>query len=130
MEFDTFIIMTGVQWGEDLYYWDKKNVQFNTSGIGKWFIYLFVWVISLYSLHSFFFFSIEFSHRFMGTGEGTKEMPDHLLEDLRKRTIYYKTSTPDEIKVKINSRIGFMTFYHMYLDYCLFFAAGLPLSFA
>ncbi|CAO3598941.1 unnamed protein product [Absidia cylindrospora] len=62
-----------VEWGDDLYYWDKKNVQFNTSGI-------------------------EFSHRFMGTGEGTKEMPDHLLDDLRKRPIYYKTSTPAEIK--------------------------------
>ncbi|ORZ18593.1 hypothetical protein BCR42DRAFT_411214 [Absidia repens] len=62
-----------VEWGEDLYYWDKKNVQFNTSGI-------------------------EFSHRFMGTGEGTKEMPDHLLDDLRKRPIYYTSSTPTEIK--------------------------------
>ncbi|SAM09557.1 hypothetical protein [Absidia glauca] len=62
-----------VEWGDDLYYWDKKNVQFNTSGI-------------------------EFSHRFMGTGEGTKEMPDHLLDDLRKRSIYYKTTTPENIK--------------------------------
>ncbi|KAI8335183.1 hypothetical protein BC941DRAFT_431491 [Chlamydoabsidia padenii] len=62
-----------VEWGDDLYYWDKKNVQFNTSGI-------------------------EFSHRFMGTGEGIKEMPDHLLDDLRKRSIYYKPTLPEKIK--------------------------------
>ncbi|KAI8099896.1 uncharacterized protein BX664DRAFT_310820 [Halteromyces radiatus] len=62
-----------VEWGDDLYYWDKKSVQFNTSGI-------------------------EFSHRFMGVGEGTNEMPEHLLEDLRKRSVYYKTEVPKKIK--------------------------------
>ncbi|KAK4518429.1 calponin [Mucor velutinosus] len=62
-----------VEWGEDLYYWDKTNVQFNTSGIEK-------------------------SHRFMGTGEGTNEMPEHLLEELRKRPIYYKSEAPKEIQ--------------------------------
>ncbi|CAO3654017.1 unnamed protein product [Cunninghamella echinulata] len=62
-----------VEWGDDLYYWDKKNVQFNSSGI-------------------------EFSHRFMGSGEGTNEMPEHLLEDLRKRAIYYKSEVPKNIK--------------------------------
>ncbi|KAL7328480.1 hypothetical protein PS15p_206748 [Mucor circinelloides] len=62
-----------VEWGEDLYYWDKINVQFNTSGIEK-------------------------SHRFMGVGEGTNEMPEHLLEELRKRPIYYKSEAPKEIQ--------------------------------
>ncbi|CEP08633.1 hypothetical protein [Parasitella parasitica] len=62
-------------WGEDLYYWDKKNVQFNTSGIEK-------------------------SHRFMGVGEGTNEMPEHLLDELRKRPIYYKSQAPKEIPVR------------------------------
>lgn len=62
-----------VEWGDDLYYWDKTNVQFNTSGIEK-------------------------SHRFMGTGEGTNEMPDHLLQELRKRPIYYKSEAPKEIQ--------------------------------
>ncbi|KAI8067219.1 hypothetical protein BDF21DRAFT_426066 [Thamnidium elegans] len=55
-----------VEWGDDLYYWDKTNVQFNTSGLEK-------------------------SHRFMGTGEGNNEMPQHLLEELRKRPMYYKS---------------------------------------
>ncbi|KAL9541114.1 hypothetical protein MBANPS3_009305 [Mucor bainieri] len=73
-----------VEWGEDLYYWDKTNVQFNTSGIEK-------------------------SHRFMGTGEGTNEMPDHLLEELRKRPIYYKSEAPTELQVSI---IGFKACRH------------------
>lgn len=25
-----------VEWGEDLFYWDKNSVQFNQSGLGKW----------------------------------------------------------------------------------------------
>ncbi|CEJ01898.1 hypothetical protein RMCBS344292_15919 [Rhizopus microsporus] len=31
-----------VEWGDDLYYWDKEHVQFNTSGIDR--IDLWVWV--------------------------------------------------------------------------------------
>ncbi|KAF7732384.1 hypothetical protein EC973_005280 [Apophysomyces ossiformis] len=61
-----------VEWGDDLYYWDKKNVQFNTSGIER-------------------------SHRFMGVGEGTQEMPEHLLENLRKRTTFYRSEQPKEL---------------------------------
>ncbi|KAI8885060.1 hypothetical protein K501DRAFT_322635 [Backusella circina FSU 941] len=61
-----------IEWGDDLYYWDKKTVQFNTSGIEK-------------------------SHRFMGVGEGSNEMPEHLLEELRKRPIYFKSDKQDEI---------------------------------
>ncbi|KAI9256504.1 hypothetical protein BDA99DRAFT_516598 [Phascolomyces articulosus] len=62
-----------VEWGEDLYYWDKSDAQFNTSGIER-------------------------SHRFMGVGEGTNEIPDQLLEKLRKRTIYYKPQMPQNLK--------------------------------
>lgn len=35
----------------------------------------------------------------MGVGEGTNEMPEHLLEELRKRPIYYKSEAPKEIQV-------------------------------
>ncbi|KAG0191307.1 hypothetical protein DFQ28_000482 [Apophysomyces sp. BC1034] len=62
-----------VEWGDDLYYWDKKSVQFNISGIER-------------------------AHRFMGVGEGAHEMPEHLLDELRKRTIYYKTESPQTLE--------------------------------
>ncbi|KAI8384875.1 uncharacterized protein BYT42DRAFT_563925 [Radiomyces spectabilis] len=62
-----------VEWGDDLYYWDKTSVQFNTSGIER-------------------------SHRFMGVGEGTNEMPQHLLEELRKRPLYYKSDVKQNLK--------------------------------
>ncbi|OBZ82710.1 UV-stimulated scaffold protein A [Choanephora cucurbitarum] len=62
-----------VEWGDDLYYWDKDHVQFNTSGIER-------------------------DHRFMGTGEGTHEIPKHLLEELRKRPIYYKSEAPKQLQ--------------------------------
>lgn len=80
-------MIPAVQWGEDLYYWDKTNVQFNTSGIEK-------------------------SHRFMGVGEGTNEMPEHLLEELRKRPIYYKSEAPKEIQV--SHAVG----HHTYTQKC------------
>jgi hypothetical protein len=35
----------------------------------------------------------------MGVGEGTNEMPEHLLEELRKRPIYYKSQAPKDIQV-------------------------------
>jgi hypothetical protein len=37
----------------------------------------------------------------MGVGEGTNEMPEHLLEDLRKRPIYFKSNKQDEIMVGV-----------------------------
>jgi hypothetical protein len=46
---------------------------------------------------------IEKSHRFMGVGEGDNEMPEHLLEELRKRTIYYKSEMPKDIQVDIKT---------------------------
>ncbi|ORX51975.1 hypothetical protein DM01DRAFT_1336966, partial [Hesseltinella vesiculosa] len=62
-----------VEWGDDLFYWNGDNVQFNQSGL-------------------------EFSHRFLGTGEGTNEIPDHLLEDLRKRKVFYKSHSHGNLK--------------------------------
>lgn len=35
----------------------------------------------------------------MGVGEGANEIPDHLLNDLRKRPVYYKRQLPNEIPV-------------------------------
>ncbi|KAI8991039.1 hypothetical protein BDF20DRAFT_842327 [Mycotypha africana] len=63
-----------VEWGDDLYYWDKDKVQFNTSGIER-------------------------SHRFMGVGEGTNEIPQHVLEELRKRPVYYKSKVPTDLPI-------------------------------
>ncbi|KAI7881282.1 hypothetical protein K492DRAFT_206977 [Lichtheimia hyalospora FSU 10163] len=61
-----------VERGDDLYYWDKSNVQFNSSGLER-------------------------QHRFMGTGEGTNEMPEKLLEQLTKRATYYKDKIPNQL---------------------------------
>lgn len=41
----------------------------------------------------------------MGVGEGNNEMPDHLLDELRKRTIYYKSEAPKEIQVRLIFRV-------------------------
>lgn len=77
-----------------------------TTGTRKTSNSILVVLVCLSMLNSFdhythlcFLIRVEFSHRFMGTGEGTKEMPDHLLDDLRKRSIYYKSATPENIKV-------------------------------
>ena len=35
----------------------------------------------------------------MGVGEGANEIPDQLLEQLRKRAIYYKSQMPQKLKV-------------------------------
>ena len=37
----------------------------------------------------------------MGTGEGTHEIPKHLLEELRKRPIYYKSEAPKQLQVSM-----------------------------
>ncbi|OZJ05001.1 hypothetical protein BZG36_02115 [Bifiguratus adelaidae] len=59
-----------VEWGEDLNYWDREHVQFNTSGL-------------------------EVHHRFLGSGEGLDEVPQETLEKMRMRAIYY-TAKPLE----------------------------------
>lgn len=37
----------------------------------------------------------------MGVGEGTNEIPDHLLDELRKRPIYYESELPQDLPVII-----------------------------
>lgn len=41
----------------------------------------------------------ERQHRFMGTGEGTHEMPEKLLDQLTKRATYYKDKMPTQVPV-------------------------------
>lgn len=36
----------------------------------------------------------------MGVGEGVNELPDHLLQNLRKRAVYYRPERPKEIPVR------------------------------
>ncbi|KAJ3037140.1 hypothetical protein HDV00_002022 [Rhizophlyctis rosea] len=61
-----------VEYGNDLYYWDKKEVLFNTSGF-------------------------EIQHRFMGTGDGNTLMPESMLKELRKRKRFIEGKLPDDI---------------------------------
>ena len=61
-----------VEYDEDLYYWDKKEVQFNSSGL-------------------------EFHHRWMGTGIGDNLMPQEMLSNLRKRVVYYEPKDETDI---------------------------------
>ncbi|KAI8811865.1 hypothetical protein BJ742DRAFT_104881 [Cladochytrium replicatum] len=56
-----------VEYGQDLYYWDKNDIQFNTSGF-------------------------EISH-FFGIGSGDAPVPEHILENLRKRSVYVGSDT-------------------------------------
>lgn len=52
----------------------------------------------------------------MGVGEGTNEMPEHLLEELRKRAIYYKSEAPKEIQVlnKLECKLQFFFIYQCF----------------
>lgn len=36
----------------------------------------------------------------MGVGEGVNELPGHLLQNLRKRAVYYRPERPKEIPVR------------------------------
>ncbi|KAJ3014901.1 UNVERIFIED_CONTAM: hypothetical protein HDU68_000086 [Siphonaria sp. JEL0065] len=51
-----------VDYNQDLYYWDKKDIPFNTTGI-------------------------DFHHRFLGDGKGENFIPEAIMQDLRKRTV-------------------------------------------
>ncbi|KAI8578428.1 hypothetical protein K450DRAFT_272843 [Umbelopsis ramanniana AG] len=62
-----------VEWGEDLYYWDKQDVQFNQSGL-------------------------EYHHRFLGDGEGANKLSDETLQSLKMRAVYYNPQWPEKIK--------------------------------
>ncbi|KAJ1982623.1 hypothetical protein H4R34_001642 [Dimargaris verticillata] len=62
-----------VEYGPDLYYWEKDKVEFNQGGL-------------------------EFKHRFLGEGGGEKFLSDDTLDRLRKRAVYYTPKRPDHIK--------------------------------
>ncbi|KAJ2964417.1 hypothetical protein NQZ79_g628 [Umbelopsis isabellina] len=62
-----------VEWGDDLYYWDKQDVQFNQSGL-------------------------EYHHRFLGDGEGTNTLSEETLNALKMRAVYYKPEWPKKLK--------------------------------
>ncbi|KAI9343113.1 hypothetical protein BDR26DRAFT_858570 [Obelidium mucronatum] len=60
-----------VDFDTDLYYWDKKEIPFNTTGI-------------------------DFHHRFLGDGRGENMIPEHIMEDLRKRTVIVE---PEHVEI-------------------------------
>ncbi|KAG0082132.1 hypothetical protein BGZ92_011907, partial [Podila epicladia] len=62
-----------VPWDDDLAVWDKKEIQFNTSGL-------------------------EFSHRFLGVGDGSNLVSDATLERMKMRTRIYTPDVPQVIK--------------------------------
>ncbi|KAF9977926.1 hypothetical protein BGZ73_004366 [Actinomortierella ambigua] len=62
-----------VPWDDDLSYWDKKEVMFNTSGL-------------------------EFSHRFLGVGDGANMVSKATLDRMKMRTTIYTPQMPKEIK--------------------------------
>jgi hypothetical protein len=66
-----------VPFDQDLDYWDKTTVPFNQSGL-------------------------EFKHRFLGTGEGDRELSKETLAELKKRTIVLEpvAALPENIQVK------------------------------
>ncbi|KAF9312389.1 hypothetical protein BG003_006324 [Podila horticola] len=62
-----------VPWDDDLAVWDKKEIQFNTSGL-------------------------EYSHRFLGVGDGSNLVSDATLERMKMRTRIYSPEVPQVIK--------------------------------
>ncbi|RKP34623.1 hypothetical protein BJ085DRAFT_28073 [Dimargaris cristalligena] len=62
-----------VEYGTDLYYWDKDEVAFNQGGI-------------------------EYNHRFYGEGGGEKFLSRETLDQLRKRAVYLTPKRPTAIK--------------------------------
>lgn len=62
-----------VPWDDDLAVWDKKEIQFNTSGL-------------------------EYSHRFLGVGDGSNLVSDATLERMKMRTRIYSPEIPQVIK--------------------------------
>ncbi|KAF9573559.1 hypothetical protein EC968_008428 [Mortierella alpina] len=60
-------------WDDDLAVWDKKEMAFNTSGL-------------------------EFSHRFLGVGDGSNMVSQATLDRMKMRTRIYDPALPDVIK--------------------------------
>ncbi|KAF9139011.1 hypothetical protein BGX30_008472 [Mortierella sp. GBA39] len=62
-----------VPWDDDLAVWDKKDMAFNTSGL-------------------------EYSHRFLGVGDGSNLVSQDTLDRMKMRTRIYNPELPNEIK--------------------------------
>ncbi|KAG0231524.1 hypothetical protein BGW42_000169 [Actinomortierella wolfii] len=62
-----------VPWDDDLSYWDKKEVMFNTSGL-------------------------EYNHRFLGVGDGSNLVSQATLDRMKMRTTIYTPKMPTKIK--------------------------------
>ncbi|KAJ1658510.1 hypothetical protein IWQ61_002253 [Dispira simplex] len=62
-----------IEYGPELYYWDKETMPLNRSGI-------------------------EVKHRFYGEGRGEEDVPQVVMDQLRKRAIYLKPTRPTNIK--------------------------------
>ncbi|KAF9150351.1 hypothetical protein BG015_007836 [Linnemannia schmuckeri] len=62
-----------VPWDDDLAVWDKKDMAFNTSGL-------------------------EYSHRFLGVGDGSNLVSQDTLDRMKMRTRIYNPELPKEIK--------------------------------
>ncbi|KAF9950840.1 hypothetical protein BGZ70_001205 [Mortierella alpina] len=60
-------------WDDDLAVWDKKEMAFNTSGL-------------------------EFSHRFLGVGDGSNMVSQATLDRMKMRTRIYNPELPEVIK--------------------------------
>ncbi|KAJ3235707.1 hypothetical protein HDU78_005054 [Chytriomyces hyalinus] len=59
-----------VSYDDDLYYWDKKSIPFNSTGIN-------------------------FHHRFLGEGTGENMVPEHKMNELRTRLVEVDVETVD-----------------------------------
>ncbi|KAG0325574.1 hypothetical protein BGZ99_000457 [Dissophora globulifera] len=62
-----------VPWDDDLAVWDKKEMAFNTSGL-------------------------EYSHRFLGVGDGSNLVSQATLDRMKMRTSLYNPQLPEVIK--------------------------------
>ena len=62
-----------VPWDDDLAVWDKKDMTFNTSGL-------------------------EYSHRFLGVGDGSNLVSQDTLDRMKMRTRIYNPELPKVIK--------------------------------
>ena len=78
-----------VPWDDDLALWDKKDMAFNTSGL-------------------------EYSHRFLGVGDGSNLVSQDTLDRMKMRTRIYNPELPKEIKVC--SVCGFLILVSYYMD--------------
>ncbi|KAL1925709.1 uncharacterized protein VTP21DRAFT_592 [Calcarisporiella thermophila] len=86
-----------VPWADDLYYWDKDDLQFNTTGLGLSEFLHYGQRRRRQDLYICFLIA-EFHHRFLGDGTGEKNLSRSTMERLKMRTVYYQTQRPQMIK--------------------------------